>query len=84
MIHSGPIARNPSEARRGNDRIDRSNSARHIGSFIGVVCTSPRRMIVSGRTVWPLPIRPGNAAERVAGSSLERLGREEIVEQCSF
>ena len=36
--------------------IDR---AYHMGSFSGAVCTPSRHMIMSGRTVWHLPIGPG-------------------------
>ena len=35
------------------------DSARHMGSFSGAVCTPSRHMIMSGRTVWHLPIGPG-------------------------
>lgn len=34
------------------------DSARHMGSFSGAVCTPSRHMIMSGRTVWHLPIGP--------------------------
>ena len=30
-------------------------SARHMGSFLGAVCTPSRHMIASGRSVWHLP-----------------------------
>ena len=36
--------------------IDR---AYHMGSFSGAVCTPSRHMVMSGRTVWHLPIGPG-------------------------
>jgi arylsulfatase A-like enzyme len=32
--------------------------AYHMGSFSGAVCTPSRHMIMSGRTVWHLPIAP--------------------------
>jgi choline-sulfatase len=35
------------------------DSAHHMGSFSGAVCTPSRHMIASGRTVWHLPIGPG-------------------------
>ena len=38
------------------------DGAYHMGSFIGGVCTPSRHMIMSGRTVWHLPIGPGAAA----------------------
>jgi arylsulfatase A-like enzyme len=37
------------------------DSAYHMGSFSGAVCTPSRHMIMSGRTVWHLPIGPGAA-----------------------
>jgi choline-sulfatase len=33
--------------------------AYHMGSFVGAVCTPSRHMIMSGRTLWHLPIGPG-------------------------
>ncbi|MSU47689.1 MAG: sulfatase [Opitutus sp.] len=38
------------------------DGAYHMGAFIGGVCTPSRHMIMSGRTVWHLPIGPGAAA----------------------
>ena len=35
------------------------DSAHHMGSFSGAVCTPSRHMIMSGRTLWHLPIGPG-------------------------
>ncbi len=35
------------------------DGAYHMGSFSGAVCTPSRHMIMSGRTVWHLPIAPG-------------------------
>ena len=35
------------------------DGAYHMGSFSGAVCTPSRHMIMSGRTVWHLPIGPG-------------------------
>jgi arylsulfatase A-like enzyme len=34
------------------------DSAYHMGSFSGAVCTPSRHMIMSGRTLWHLPIAP--------------------------
>ncbi|HWL08490.1 MAG TPA: sulfatase-like hydrolase/transferase [Planctomicrobium sp.] len=34
------------------------DQAYHMGSFSGAVCTPSRHMIMSGRTVWHLPIGP--------------------------
>jgi choline-sulfatase len=35
------------------------DAAHHMGSFTGAVCVPSRHMIMSGRTVWHLPIGPG-------------------------
>ena len=35
------------------------DQAYHMGAFVGAVCTPSRHMIMSGRTVWHLPIGPG-------------------------
>ncbi len=35
------------------------DGAYHMGAFTGAVCTPSRHMIMSGRTVWHLPISPG-------------------------
>lgn len=35
------------------------DGAYHMGAFVGAVCTPSRHMIMSGRTVWHLPISPG-------------------------
>jgi len=45
------------------------DGAYHMGAFMAAVCTPSRHMIMSGRTVWHLPIGPG-AADCPAG--LER------------
>lgn len=34
------------------------DAAHHMGSFSGAVCTPSRHMVMSGRTVWHLPISP--------------------------
>ena len=34
------------------------DGAHHMGSFSGAVCTPSRHMVMSGRTVWHLPIGP--------------------------
>ena len=48
------------------DRLAREgmvfDGAYHMGSFSGAVCTPSRHMIMSGRTVWHLPIGPGAKA----------------------
>ena len=44
------------------DRLAREgmvfDGAYHMGAFVGAVCTPSRHMIMSGRTVWHLPISP--------------------------
>jgi arylsulfatase A-like enzyme len=35
------------------------DAAHHMGAFVGAVCTPSRHMIMTGRTVWHLPIWPG-------------------------
>lgn len=44
------------------DRLAREgmvfDGAYHMGSFVGAVCTPSRHMIMTGRTVWHLPIGP--------------------------
>jgi len=35
------------------------DAAHHMGSFVGAVCTPSRHMMMSGRSVWHLPIGPG-------------------------
>jgi len=37
------------------------DSAYHMGSFSGAVCTPSRHMVMCGRTVWHLPIGPKKA-----------------------
>lgn len=48
------------------DRLAREgmvfDGAYHMGSFSGAVCTPSRHMIMTGRTVWHLPISPGAQA----------------------
>ena len=45
------------------DRLAREgmvlDAAYQMGSFSGAVCTPSRHMVMSGRTVWHLPIGPG-------------------------
>ncbi len=35
------------------------DAAHHMGSWVGGVCTPSRHMIMSGRTVWHIPDKPG-------------------------
>lgn len=56
------------------------DSAHHMGSFSGAVCSPSRHMIMSGRTVWHLPIGPGaekcppNMEENTIGAVFNRAG----------
>jgi arylsulfatase A-like enzyme len=46
------------------------DGAYQMGSFSGAVCTPSRHMVMSGRTLWHLPIGPG--AKRHCPAHLER------------
>ena len=46
--------------------------AYHMGSFSGAVCTPSRHMIMSGRTVWHLPIAPGAMQKGLYPPALEQ------------
>jgi choline-sulfatase len=35
------------------------DSAHHMGAWVGGVCTPSRHMVMSGRTVWHIPDKPG-------------------------
>jgi arylsulfatase A-like enzyme len=48
------------------------DGAYHMGSFVGAVCTPSRHMIMSGRTVWHLPIAPGALAKGLCPPGLEQ------------
>jgi len=56
------------------------DSACHMGAFTGAVCTPSRHMIMSGRTVWHLPIGPGakncppNLDKNTIGAVFNRAG----------
>ncbi|MEX1049624.1 MAG: sulfatase-like hydrolase/transferase [Akkermansiaceae bacterium] len=56
------------------------DAAYHMGSFSGAVCTPSRHMIMSGRTVWHLPIGPGakkcppNLEKNTIGAVFNRAG----------
>ena len=58
------------------DRLAREgmvfDGAYHMGSFTGAVCTPSRHMIMSGRTVWHLPISPGAAERSLCPPDLEQ------------
>lgn len=48
------------------------DGAYHMGSFVGAVCTPSRHMIMSGRTVWHLPIAPGALNKGLCPDNLEQ------------
>lgn len=58
------------------DRLAREgmvfDAAHHMGSFSGAVCTPSRHMIMSGRTVWHLPIAPGAMTKGLCPPELEQ------------
>ena len=58
------------------DRLAREgmvfDGAYHMGSFSGAVCTPSRHMIMSGRTVWHLPIAPEAMQKGLCPPNLEQ------------
>lgn len=58
------------------DRLAREgmvfDGAYHMGSFSGAVCTPSRHMIMSGRTLWHLPISPGALERGLCPPNLEQ------------
>jgi len=50
------------------------DGAYHMGAFVGAVCTPSRHMIMSGRTVWHLPIGPTAATHCPANLEQNTLG----------
>ncbi|HAV64711.1 MAG TPA: sulfatase [Verrucomicrobiales bacterium] len=57
------------------------DGAYHMGAFMGAVCTPSRHMIMSGRTVWHLPISPNarehspaNLEQNTLGAVFKRAG----------
>jgi arylsulfatase A-like enzyme len=58
------------------DRLAREgrviDGAYHRGAFVGAVCTPSRHMIMSGRTVWHLPIAPRAIQKGLCPPDLER------------
>jgi choline-sulfatase len=58
------------------DRLAREgmviDGAYHMGSFSGAVCTPSRHMIMTGRTVWHLPISPGVKAANLCPPDIEQ------------
>lgn len=58
------------------DRLAREgmvlDGAYHMGSFVGAVCTPSRHMIMSGRTLWHLPIAPQAMEKGLCPPNLEQ------------
>ncbi len=58
------------------DRLAREgmvfDGAYHMGSFVGAVCTPSRHMIMSGRTLWHLPISPQSKEKNLCPAELEQ------------
>ncbi len=58
------------------DRLAREgmvfDGAYHMGAFVGAVCTPSRHMIMSGRTVWHLPIAPQALQKGLCPPNLEQ------------
>jgi choline-sulfatase len=58
------------------DRLAREgmvfDGAYHMGSFSGAVCTPSRHMIMSGRTLWHLPIAPKAMEKGLCPPKLEQ------------
>jgi len=46
--------------------------AYHMGAFVGAVCTPSRHMIMSGRSLWHLPIAPGALQNGLCPAGLEQ------------
>ena len=55
------------------------DSARHMGAWVGAVCTSSRHMIMSGRTLWHIPDR--GRKQNNPHSSNPKLVPPELAEQ---
>jgi arylsulfatase A-like enzyme len=54
------------------------DAAYHMGSFSGAVCTPSRHMIMTGRSVWHLPIGPGQKKGKAAGDDFQRRCPDDI------
>lgn len=58
------------------DRLAREgmvfDGAYHMGSFVGAVCTPSRHMIMSGRTLWHLPIFPAVMQQGLCPAGIEQ------------
>ncbi|MFO0906278.1 MAG: sulfatase-like hydrolase/transferase [Pirellulales bacterium] len=58
------------------------DGAYHMGSFSGAVCTPSRHMIMSGRTVWHLPIGP--LAEKRSPPALETMTLPAVFRRAGY
>ncbi len=56
--------------------------AYHMGSFSGAVCTPSRHMLMSGRTLWHLPIGPG--AEKHCPPNLEQSSMAAVFNRAGY
>ncbi len=68
------------------DRLSREgmtfDGAYHMGSFSGAVCTPSRHMVMSGRTVWHLPIAPN--ANELCPPNLEQQTMAAVFNRAGF
>jgi choline-sulfatase len=60
------------------------DGAYHMGSFVGAVCTPSRHMIMSGRTLWHLPIAPGAMDKRLCPPALEQNTIPAVFNRASY
>ena len=70
------------------DRIAREgmvfDGAYHMGSFSGAVCTPSRHMIMSGRSVWHLPIAPGASEKGLCPPNLEQNSMPAVFNRAGY
>ncbi len=70
------------------DRLAREgmviDGAIHMGSFSGAVCTPSRHMIMSGRTVWHLPIAPQALQKGLCPPQLEQQTIPAVFNQAGY
>ena len=57
------------------------DGAYHMGSFSGAVCTPSRHMIMTGRTLWHLPIGPG---KETCPENMEKYTMAAIFNQAGY
>jgi choline-sulfatase len=60
------------------------DGAYHMGSFMGAVCTPSRHMIMSGRTVWHLPISPRAKEDGLCPDNLEQHTIPAVFNQAGY